>query len=63
MPRNLRNPTLEHVLPVAERVCAYFLEQSQGYNGEYMCPGIIQSYGPVVRGLEREGGRDRDRER
>ena len=41
------NKTFEDVYPTAVKVCVPLLD-SRNISGEYMCPGIISSYGPVV---------------
>lgn len=44
-----KNTSIEKLYPVVEPMCLYFMEKvHSGYNGPYMCPGIINSYGPVV---------------
>ena len=40
--------SVEDMFPVLEPLCVLFLNQSFDYNGPYMCPGVIHSYGPVV---------------
>lgn len=40
--------SIEKLYPVLEPMCIYFMKKVHGYNGPYMCPGIINSYGPVV---------------
>ena len=42
------NATFEDVLPVAEKLCNQALGKVFNYVGTYMCPGLLQSYGPVV---------------
>ena len=42
------NATLEDVLPLAEKLCNQALGKVFNYVGTYMCPGLLQSYGPVV---------------
>lgn len=39
------NLTLEEVFPLVNSICVRLI----GSGGEYMCPGFIYSYGPVVR--------------
>ena len=40
--------SVDDMFPVLEPLCVVFLNQSFGYYGPYMCPGVIHSYGPVV---------------
>ena len=42
------NATFEDVLPLAEKLCDRALGKVFNYVGTYMCPGLLQSYGPVV---------------
>ena len=42
------NATFEDILPLAEKLCDRALGEVFHYVGTYMCPGILQSYGPVV---------------
>ena len=40
--------SVDDMFLVLEPLCVFFLNQSFGYYGPYMCPGVIHSYGPVV---------------
>ena len=42
------NGSVQTLYPVLEPLCVYFMDEMEGYNGAYMCPGIIYSYVPVV---------------
>ena len=42
------NATFEDILPLAEKLCDRALGEVFHYVGTYMCPGLLQSYGPVV---------------
>lgn len=42
------NTSVDKLFPVLEPMCLYFMEKVHGYNGPYMCPGIIHAYAPVV---------------
>ena len=41
------NKTWQHLMPVVEPFCEKILEDN-GLNGTYMCPGILELYGPIV---------------
>lgn len=41
------NATFDDVRPVAIEFCEYVL-QKEGINAPYVCPGIIDLYGPAV---------------
>ncbi len=41
------NRTFEELYPTIVELCVLALDASYG-NGQYMCPGIIKAYGPVV---------------
>ena len=43
------NAPIEEVDAVMEPVCLHYMNKSKGYNGQYMCPGIVKAYIPIVR--------------
>ena len=43
-----RNASVDEVIPVVEPLCLVYMNQTNGYNGTFMCPGILKSYLPIV---------------
>lgn len=43
-----RNASVEEIVPVVEPLCLLYMNKTKGYNGQFMCPGILSSYLPVV---------------
>lgn len=41
------NKTIQEIFPVVSRLCSHVFS-AKNLNGQLMCPGIIDSYGPVV---------------
>ena len=42
------NASVHKLYPVLEPLCVLFMNKTKGYNGDYMCPGVIYAYVPVV---------------
>ena len=43
-----RNASVDEVIPVVEPLCLVYMNKTNGYNGTFMCPGILKSYLPIV---------------
>ena len=42
------NTSIDALFPILQPFCVFFMNRTNHYNGPYMCPGLIHSYGPVV---------------
>ncbi len=42
-----QNKTFEEIYPLAVTICISVVNRIH-FDGEYMCPGLVSAYGPVV---------------